>query len=98
MKVIPLGYRLLVKKDEKGEVTQGGIIIAKDTVDREYAAETQGTVIAVGTSAFDDDDGARKRVQKGTRVLYRRYAGVLVEQEDTSTILINDKDVVAIVQ
>lgn len=95
-RIDPVGYRVLVKKDEKEEVSSGGIVIPDAVVDKEYAAESRGTVIAIGTAAFDDDPDAKDMVKKGSRIMYRKYSGVAVDKDDESLVIINDKDIVAV--
>ena len=97
IRIIPIGFRLLVQKDSKEEVTEGGIVLAKETQDKEYAAAIQGTVISMGGEAFEDDVWSKRHIKKGSRVMFRRYAGILPNPKDESLVVINDKDIVALV-
>lgn len=92
--VDPLGFRVLVTPDKTEEVTDGGIILHQATVQAERHASTTGTVKKVGPRAWtEEEEGSRCEV--GDRVLIRKYAGVRVEDEEDSDILVNDQDIIA---
>ena len=50
----PKGYRVLIKPDKVEEVTQGGIIIAKETRDKEQHGTDMGEVLAIGEQCWTD--------------------------------------------
>ena len=91
--VTPLGYRVLVSRDAPEEKTSGGIILHETTKTAEYAAETRGTIVAIGDKAWTDDEGSRCNV--GDEVIIRKYAGAGVDTVKYGDVLVNDQDVLA---
>lgn len=101
--ILPVEYKVLVKiksddKTEYGESkTKGGIIIAKQTTEREEMAKVEGTLIDIGGSAFDDWKGLVPK--PGDQVLIAKYAGSVVEGLDEEEYrLCSDKDIAAIIK
>lgn len=97
-KVTPLGWRVLIHREPPEEATDAGIIIMSDTKNREHAAETRGTIVAIGAKAWEDDPAAKKEMQVGDTVLIRMYSGAKVTDEDYGDILVNDQDIIAKVE
>lgn len=98
--VVPYEYKVLVKvkpsnKNEHGEeVTQGGIVIARQTTERDEMAKIEAIFIDAGGNAFDDWKG--KHPVPGETVIIAKYAGMLCEGNDGEEYrLINDKDIAA---
>lgn len=93
--VKPLGFTVLVRLDEVTEKSEGGIILTtSDKTKREYAAQTRGTIVAIGPEAWDYEGGEGSKCEVGDRVLFARYAGVKVEEDDYSDRVMNDKDII----
>ena len=89
----PLGYRVLIRKDDPTLETASGIILAVDE-SREYAAQTRGTVVAVGPRAWTDPGDESSYCSVGDYVLFARHSGVAIDVDNKySDILINDRDV-----
>lgn len=81
----PLGARVLVEKAEVEEKTASGIIIpdsAKETQNR-------GKVLAIGKDVED--------VKVGDTVLYGKYNGTEIKENDKEYMIINSEDLLAIV-
>lgn len=95
MKIRPLYDRLLVRRLEAEEKTQGGIIIPDTAKEKPLVA----SVVAVGEGRFNDDGELRSlTVQTGNRVLISKYAGTEVKIEGTEHIIIREDDVLGIVE
>ena len=95
MKIRPLYDRLLVRRLEAEEKTQGGIIIPDTAKEKPLIA----SVVAVGEGRFNDDGELRGlTVQAGNRVLISKYAGTEVKIEGTEHIIIREDDVLGIVE
>ena len=93
--VKPLGFTVLVRLDKVDKKSEGGIILTPDSrASREYAAQTRGTVVEVGPEAWGYEGGEDSRCRAGDRVLFARYAGVKVEDDDYSDRIMNDKDII----
>lgn len=101
--IIPVEYKVLVKvatsnKNEFGEeVTESGIIVSKQTTEREEMAKVEGLLIDIGGNAFTDWTG--RKPKPGDTVLISKYAGMTCEGMDEKEYrLCNDKDISAILQ
>ena len=95
MKVVPLGWRVLIHREKPDESTESGILLVSDTVTKEFAAETRGTIVAIGPKAWEDDEATKAIMNVGDQVIIRRYSGANVDGEQYSDILVQDQDVIA---
>lgn len=100
--ITPTEYKVLVEPKEVETVTKGGIILADQTATAEKHATIEGTIIDVSHLAFTyatDEEWSGKKPHAGQRVIFAKYAGVRHKAKDGKEyLLINDKDVVAVVQ
>jgi len=101
LKVKAIGFRVHVKPDPVEEVTQGGIILAKNKV-REQAEISKGTVVDIGSLAWKNalyghgTEGWEPWCKVGDRVFYSKYAGkMLIDSEDDNNVILvlNDEDI-----
>ena len=81
-KLIPLGKRLLVLRDETKNMTTGGILLP----DVAKEAPRRGKVLAVG-------DGCEVSLVAGDEVLLPRYGGTDVTHDNKACLLIEECDV-----
>ena len=97
MNIQPAGHKILVKPKPVEEKSKGGIILQRDN-QRYQEATTEGTVVALGPTAYLKVDDGRPWVKVGDRISYGKYAGALIEDNDTQEkfVVIHDVDVVAI--
>jgi len=56
---VPTGYRILILPHEPKATTKGGIMLAKQTLEKERIAAIVGLVVSVGSSAY----GTKKNFQ-----------------------------------
>jgi len=88
----PMGDRILVKPSEQEAVSKGGIILP-DTVKEK---PQEGEVVAVGPGRLTDEG---KRValdlKKGDKVLYAKYGGTELKEEDEEYLILSERDVLA---
>lgn len=91
----PLGDRIVVKVIEDTEQTQGGIFIPDSAKEKPQ----KGEVVAVGLGKMNDK-GEREPldVEVGQTVLYAKYAGTDVKQNDVTYKILSIKDALAIVE
>jgi len=94
-RIRPLADRVVIKPQEREEVTKGGLYLP-DTASKEKPQE--GTVMAVGEGRLDDS-GKRVAVsvKSGDRVLFAKYAGTEVKLDDEDYLILAEKDILAIV-
>ena len=95
MKIRPLQDRILVKRVEEEEKTQGGIIIPDTAKEKPQ----QGIVVAAGPGKANEDGKIRPLdVKKGDKVLFGKYSGSEVEVDGEEHLIIREEDILAIVQ
>ncbi len=88
----PLGDGVLIKPTEKEEVTASGLVLP-DTA-REKPQE--GEVITVGPGRLDDDGNrVAMEVKKGDMVMYRKYSGTELKEDDEDYLIVRESDIVA---
>ena len=91
----PVLHRILVQLEDIDEVTESGIIIAKELIKKERKAVEKGTVLAIGDTAFKDYGGSHDTVKIGDKVLIAQYSGKDVDKEK-NIVVVNDEDLLVI--
>lgn len=89
----PLGDRVLLKKLEAEETTKSGIILTGSAKEAPQEAE----VIAVGPGETKDGAIVPMEVKVGDKVIYSKYSGTDVKHRHEEYILVNQKDILAVV-
>ena len=84
MSLKPLSDRVVLKQLEAEETTKGGIILTTQAKEKPQEAE----VVAVGPGA----------VQVGQKVVYSKYAGTEVKNDDVEYVIVKESDILAIVE
>ena len=87
MIIKPLGKRVLIKQVEQEEVTKSGIVLP-GTASKEKPIT--GEVIAVGKDVED--------VKAGDKVIFEKYTGTEVKDEDDSFLILDIENVLAITE
>lgn len=91
----PLGDRVVVKPQQRDEVTKSGIVLPDTAKEKPQ----RGEVIAVGKGRLTDTgDRLPMDVQKGDNVLFAKYAGTEFKMDDDEYLILSEKDILAIVQ
>jgi len=95
MNLKPLGDRLVVKRQEAGEKTQGGIILPDTAKEKPQ----MGKVVAVGDGKIMKD-GKRQgmQVKKGDSILFSSYAGDEFDLGGEKVLLMREEEVLAVVE
>jgi len=94
----PSGWRLLVLPYKGKGVTDAGIQLVQETVDREALSTVICYVLKVGPLAYKDENkfGNDAWCKKGEWILIGRYAGTRFRLEDNHEVrIINDDEVIA---
>ncbi|MBR5669230.1 MAG: co-chaperone GroES [Spirochaetales bacterium] len=86
MTIKPLGERVLVKMDKVEEKTAGGIFIPQTAQEK--------TQIAVVEAIGDEV----KTVKVGEKILHDKYAGTTFKQDGEEYLILNIKDVLAVIK
>ncbi len=94
MKVKPLGNKVLLRPVEAEEKTKSGLYIPESAKEKPL----HGEVIAVGPGELDEN-GKRKTmdVKVGDKVIYESFGGSEVKLDGVKHILMDIKDILAIV-
>ncbi|MFH2021585.1 MAG: co-chaperone GroES [archaeon] len=87
MNIKPLGNRVLIRPIEVEEKTKSGLYIPEAAKEKPLQAE----VIAVG-------DGELVKVKPGQKVIYESYGGAEIKIENVKHIIMDVKDILAIVE
>ena len=95
MKTKPLGEKILVKRFDAVEKTDGGIVLA----DAAKEKPKEGKIIALGDGKLLDS-GARAKfqVKKGDRVVFTSYAGTEIDIDGEEYLLMSEDDILAIIE
>lgn len=86
----PLGSRVLIKKVEAEEKSQGGIILTSSAKEKPQIAE----VVAVGPGTKDEP----MEVKVGDKVVFSKYAGTDIKFEGQEYTLMSQSDILATVK
>lgn len=92
IKLQPLGDRVVVQPSTEEDVTKGGIILPDTAKEKPQ----RGVVIAVGPGRLDEE-GKRipMEVKKGDKVIYSKYAGSEIKQDDEDVLILRESDILA---
>jgi len=94
----PSGHRVLIKPEVVEEKTAGGIILAATTKDRDQQATMRGTVVKVGVNAWKAFDDGTPWAAEGDKVVFRKYAGEVIKDDDAEFRVVNDEDILAVIK
>ena len=88
----PMGDRILVRPSEGEEISKGGIILPDNAKEKPQ----EGEIMAVGPGRLTDEG---KRIpldlKKGDKVLYAKYGGTEVKEDDEEYLILSERDVLA---
>lgn len=89
----PLGDRVLVKRLEAEEITEGGIVIP----DTAREKPKKGKIIEVGEGKLlESGQRAEFQVKKGDRVIFSSFAGTEVKVDGEEYLLMPEEDILAV--
>ena len=90
MTIKPLADRVLIRRLEAEEKTQGGILLTSSAQEKPQMAE----VVAVGPGTEE----IKMEVKVGDKVIFSKYAGNEIKVEGEELILMSQKDILAVVE
>ena len=94
-KVQPLADRVVIRANEREEMTISGIVLPDTAKEKPQ----EGTIIAVGPGRLNEKgDRVKPEVAVGDVVLYAKYAGTEVKIEGEELLILKESDVLAIVK
>lgn len=90
MGIKPIGARVVIKQVEAEKKTQSGIILAGTAEEKPQYAE----VVAVGPGTEEE----KMQIEEGEKVIFSQYAGTPVKYNGVEYIIINQRDVLAVIE
>ena len=95
----PTGYRVLILPFKPSSTTKGGIMLAKQTMEKEQLATIVGLVVSLGPDAYADTDKFSDGpwCKEGDWVIFGRYAGARFRIEGGDMRLLNDDEILAVI-
>ena len=96
MKFVPLGDRVLVKRTDEEETTEGGIVLPGSAAEK----PSQGEVLAVGPGkTLDDGKVQAVAVKAGDMVVFGQYAGSnTVKVDGEELVVLSENDILGILK
>ena len=95
----PTGYKLLIALPDPDEMTEGGIVKAAETLQREEVGSICGFVLDMGPDAYQDERRFPNGpyCKKGDWIIMRSYSGTRFKVHGKEFRLLNDESVEAVV-
>ncbi|HEY8347594.1 MAG TPA: co-chaperone GroES [Symbiobacteriaceae bacterium] len=91
----PLADRVLVRPQEREERTKGGIVLPDTAKEKPQ----MGKVLAVGPGRLlESGQRVAMEVKEGDTILFSKYAGTEIKVDGEELLLINERDILAIVE
>ncbi len=94
MKIKPLYDNVLIEPVEEEQTTASGIVIP-ETASKEKPQ--QGKVVAVGSGKTVEGEEVKLPVEKGDKVIYKKWGGNEVEIEGKEYLIVKSEDILAVV-
>jgi len=92
IRIVPLGDKVVLKRQEAEATTAGGIVLPDTAQDKPQ----KGEVVAVGDGHVKDDGTKTPlTVKEGDRVIFSSYAGDEIKIGDTDFLLLREGDILA---
>ena len=86
----PLGARVVIKKIEAEEKTEGGLILPSQSKEDPQYAE----VVAVGPGTDDEP----MEVKVGDKVVFSKYGGTDIKHEGEEYTIMRQSDILAVIE
>jgi chaperonin GroES len=94
VKLVPLGDRIVVQREESQERTVGGIFLPDSAKDK----PTRGKIVSVGDGrVLENGSRSTLQVKVGDLVLFTSYAGENIEVDGEEYLLMNESEVLAVI-
>jgi co-chaperonin GroES (HSP10) len=96
----PVGFKILILLPEPEERTEGGLIKAQETLDREEVGSITGYVVKIGPDAYTDKSRypGKPWCKEGDWIMMRSYSGTRFTIHGKEFRLINEDSVEAVVE
>lgn len=89
MNIRPIGERVLIKPIKKEEKTKSGILLSSKSSNTD--TQNQAEVIALGKGE------KLEGIKVGDKVIFNKFSGNEIENEDIKYLIVNADDILAII-
>ena len=93
MKLKPIGERIVIKKIQAEKKTESGIVLPESAQEKPQYAQ----VIAISDDILNDKD-KKDNLKVDDKVIYSQYAGTDVKIDGEDYIVVQYKDILAVVE
>ncbi|MEM7147107.1 MAG: co-chaperone GroES [Verrucomicrobiota bacterium] len=90
----PLGTRVLVRRVDEEETSEGGIILPDTAKEKPQEAK----IVALGTGKNEDGETVEFSVKEGDTVLLSKYGGTEIKIGGEEHLIVSESDILAIVE
>tara|TARA_B100001013_G_scaffold137712_1_gene81049 strand:+ start:3537 stop:3830 length:294 start_codon:yes stop_codon:yes gene_type:complete len=96
MKFVPLSDRVLVRRTDEEETSEGGIVLPGSAAEK----PSQGEVLAVGPGKTLEDGNVQAiTVKKGDMVVFGQYSGSnTVKVDGEELVVLNESDILGVLK
>lgn len=94
MNLKPIFDRVIIKPDEKENITRSGIVLPSTSQERPQT----GIVVAIGEGIDFDGNEIKMRVKVKDNVLFNRYAGNEIKIDGITYLVLRQIDIIAIIK
>ena len=92
LKIEPLGDRVVIRPMQEEAKTKGGIILPDTAKEKPQ----RGTIEAVGPGKVDDKGNRiTMELKKGDKVIYQKYTGTEIKENEEDYLIMREADVIA---
>lgn len=94
-KLRPLGNKLVIKKLEARDKTEGGIYLPSGSQEKPL----EGMVVAIGPGALNEK-GERQKIdlKEGDVIIYSKYAGTEIKVDNEELLILSENEILAVVE
>lgn len=93
MKLRPLHDRMVVRRKEQSDMTEGGLYIPANAKEKPL----EGEVLAVGNGRVLQDGSVKSlEVKVGDRILFNKYSGTEIKVEGEEYLIIREDDILVV--
>jgi chaperonin GroES len=94
-KLQPLADRVVVRANEREEMTLSGIVLPDTAKEKPQ----EGTIVAVGPGRLNEKgERVPLEVKAGDTVLYAKYAGTEIKNDGEELLILKESDVLAVLK
>ena len=95
MSITPLFDRVLIRRKETPKTTKSGLILPTSSTEK----LNQGTVIAVGSGAVNNNGDVRElQVKENDLVVFGKYAGNTIDLNGEELLILKEEEILGILE